>query len=514
MRHHHLPTALLVALFPLFLAAQPGSLDPSFSGDGLLVSGLFTGNDFARDVVGLPSGAVLAAGNAVVEGVSRFAVSRTLADGSLDTDFNGVGYATIGFDDFNDACFAMTLDADGAIVLAGYSNNGVQNELALARLTADGAPDPGFGGNGSVRLSLAPVSVEIYALAIQPDGRIVVAGNAFNGITGGILVARFNADGSPDTDFNGTGHVITNVGDNAVGYGLAVLPDGKLVVGGYAEDSTGPDLLVARYESDGSPDADFGTDGVVTTDLGQFWERIRAITIDADGSIIFVGTVGTSFAMMDVLVGRFLANGSLDPAFDVDGVLSIDVAGGVEDGTDILLQPDGRLLVCGSGEVSGQAQVLLARLEQSGALDASFGTDGLVLTDVASGDDYAAALALAPDGKILVAGSNAGSLGSDALLARYFSGLPIGVDEHGEGQRSLQLWPVPAVDHLFVVHESHDPSARLWVVAANGQIVTEQHMSARQQVRLDIADLAPGNYQVVVADKSGRSEGRFTKVGR
>ena len=514
MRHHPLSLACSLALCPLLASAQPGTLDPSFSGDGLFLSGLFTGNDFGRAVVVQPDGAVLLAGNAVVDGLSRFGVLRTLINGELDTAFDDDGYTTIAFNEHNDACFAMARQADGGILLAGYSNNGLQNDLALARLTADGALDPSFGGAGTVVVSYAPLSIELYAVALQPDGRIVVAGNAFDGISGDLFVARFNADGTPDTAFNGTGHVTTDVGDNAVGYGLAVLPDGRLLVAGYRETSAGPDLLLARYASDGSLDASFGTDGVVTTDLGQFWERIRAITIDADGSIVFVGTVGTSFAMMDVLVGRYLANGDPDPSFDVDGVLSIDVAGGAEEGTDILLQPDGRILVCGSGEVSGQARVLLARLEQTGALDASFGADGLVLTDVASGDDYAAALALAPDGKIVVGGTNSGGLGSDALLARYFSGLPIGVEEQGEGRHALQLWPVPAVDHLFIAYERIDPSARLWVVAADGRVVMEQNLGARPQLRLDIADLAPGNYQVVVVGNGGRSEGRFTKVGR
>ncbi|HPF91126.1 MAG TPA: hypothetical protein PLL57_10740, partial [Flavobacteriales bacterium] len=329
-----------------------------------------------------------------------------------------------------------------------------------------------------------------------------------------LFVARFNADGTPDTAFSGSGHVTTDVGDNAVGYGLAVLPDGRLVVAGYRETSAGPDLLLARYASDGSLDASFGTDGLVTTDLGQFWERIRAITIDADGSIVCVGTVGTSFAMMDVLVGRYLANGDPDPSFDVDGVLSIDVAGGAEEGTDILLQPDGRILVCGSGEVSGQARVLLARLEQTGALDATFGTDGLVLTDVASGDDYAAALALAPDGKIVVGGTNSGGLGSDAFLARYFSGLPIGMEEVVAEDQPLHLWPVPAVDEVCVASTSSDPSARLRILAANGDLVWEQHFGTTPVKRIDITSLAPGNYQVQVSHRSGTSAGRFVKLER
>ena len=114
----------------------------------------------------------------------------------------------------------------------------------------------------------------------------------------------------------------------------------------------------------------------------------------------------------------------------------------------------------------------------------------------------------------MVGGTNSGGLGSDALLARYFSGLPIGVEEQGEGRHALQLWPVPAVDHVFIAYERIDPSARLWVVAADGRVVMEQNLGARPQLRLDIADLAPGNYQVVVVGKGARSEGRFTKVGR
>jgi uncharacterized delta-60 repeat protein len=229
------------------------------------------GNDSAaRAVASYGTDMTVAGGRALDAGVVKFALVRLLSSGSVDPGFAAV--FAVG-DGGEASANAVASQADGKVVAAGYARDGGLIKVALARRLDTGAPDSGFGGPSGIVLAPLGDGGESYAnaLAIQPDGKLLVAGSAIDGGLGKVMLARFNADGSPDGGFGNGGTVLGAIGDgdDVSASALALQPDGRIVVAGHATDSGGTNLLVARYNADGSPDASFGTGGVSLIPLGD-----------------------------------------------------------------------------------------------------------------------------------------------------------------------------------------------------------------------------------------------------
>jgi uncharacterized delta-60 repeat protein len=206
-------------------------------------------------------------------------VARYNANGSLDTSFDGDGKLTTAFVS-DGVAHDVAVQSDGKIVVAGYTYSGSNNDFAVVRYNADGSLDTSFGAGGKVITDFGSAGDHGYSLALQSDGKIVVAGGT--GAVGAysLALARYNTDGSLDTSFDGDGRVSTAIGSSSVGYGVAIQPDGKIVVTG--EGGTGNYYFaVARYNSDGSLDTSFDGDGRVTTAIGTP-SRGRSGAIQAD----------------------------------------------------------------------------------------------------------------------------------------------------------------------------------------------------------------------------------------
>jgi uncharacterized delta-60 repeat protein len=214
--------------------------------------------------------------------------------------------------------------------------------------------------------------------------------------------------GDLDTSFGSTGKVLTVFFDGSAASAVAIQSDGKIVVAGSA---------LVRYNADGTLDTTFGDQGKVTTFC------CGALAIQPDGKIVGAGVSGVSPGNVDFALVRYLPNGTLDTTFSGDGTVTTDFGNGRLDGAwAIVLQPDGKIVVVGASRVEGDSaseDVALARYLPNGSLDATFSGDGKVLTDLGSGEgDVATAVALQPDGKIVVAGF---THRGDFALARYLS---------------------------------------------------------------------------------------------
>ncbi len=222
------------------------------------------------------------------------------------------------------------------------------------------------------------------------------------------------ASGDPDSGFGTGGVVTTHVGDVSEAYDLIRQTDGKLVIGGYVEEGTPPttQLLLVRYESDGTLDAGFGTGGIVRTDAipGQS-TRVKALQQQADGKLLAVGFGAAANywdGAGDVVLARYLSDGSLDPDFGTGGIVVTDVFGYPDQGSKVVIQPDGRIVVAGfslTGTLAATQDAVIARYEAHGTPDASFGTAGSVALDF-GGIDRARAVALQSDGSIVIAGTS------------------------------------------------------------------------------------------------------------
>ncbi len=408
------------------LAILAGALFLTMDFVGLLLAGLgdfnsgFLGGvvSAAVSTVGDTSSALAlqADGKIVMVESGGFGLARYNPDGSLDSSFGTGGRVTthISSDpEVGDVAFALALQADGKIVVVGRSWQQYSNDIAVARYNTDGSLDASFGKGGKVITDLSAGYDDAFALAIQADGKLVVGGLA----TDGIALVRYNPDGSSDFSFNSRVMVTRSKVGKIIIHALTLRSDGKIVAAGRSSYNRGlsSEFAVARYNPDGSLDPSFGTGGKVTTRTGTV-DSADAVVIQPDGRIIVAG-VSYNGRDMGFVVIRYTPDGSLDLGFGSGGkaVTAMGVRGGeghlfgpqyiygrVYGG--IALQSDGKIVGVGS---TNEGFVLL-RYNSEGSLDPSFGTGGKVVTRIGTTEDAARALALQPDGKIVVAGASGG----------------------------------------------------------------------------------------------------------
>ena len=388
----------------------PGDLDRSFSGDGKQITDFAGGFDAGTALAVQRDGKIVVVGSARKSATpgsdSDFAVARYHVDGSLDESFSGDGKQATDFGGNDDFGNAMAVQADGKILVAGASGF----DFAVVRYNAEGTLDSSFGIEGKLTTNFADDVDTGRAMALQGDGRIVVVGSSHDDFA----LARYNTDGSLDESFSGDGKQTTRFG--GWGRAVAVQADGKILVAGssYQGVARGDDFAVARYNADGSLDSSFTGDGSQMTDFAQNNDYGNAVAVQGDGRIVVVGgAYQTGFAL-----ARYNADGSLDNSFSGDGTQTTSFGGGRDVGAGVAVQADGKLVVAGFGP----GDFALARYNADGSLDSSFSGGGKQTTDVGN-DDYGNAVAMQSDGRILVAGfSGTFAGGYDFALARFDGG--------------------------------------------------------------------------------------------
>ncbi len=322
------------------------------------------------------------------------------APGDLDSTFGSSGKVTT--DAGGGSVAGSALQPDGKLVVAGTAGNGTAGErdFLLARYTADGSLDATFGGDGTVVTDAGDEFDDAEALAIQGDGKIVVLGD--NGE--GIVAARYSPNGSLDPTFAGDGIRSLNAGDQVGATDVAIQSDGRIVLLGAS------DFFMTRLNSDGSTDTTFGNDGTVLTDFGGTFDDAAALAIQPDGKVVAVGGTGDDLAAFDFAVARYNSDGSLDTGFSGDGRQTTDFGGDFDYddfAEDVVVRADRKIVAVG-----GKWQI--ARYNSDGSLDPSFGTAGKQETSF-GGAQFARGAALDSDGKLVVVGGD----GGDFALARY-----------------------------------------------------------------------------------------------
>ena len=332
-----------------------GSLDTGFDGDGKVTASFVAdpGEDDEAWAVAVGSdGKIVAAGVAdegVGAGFRNFAVARFNSDGSLDTTFGGDGKVTVDFST-SDHANAVAVQTDGKIVVGGADTS---SAWALARLNTDGSLDTGFDADGKVTTTVVGGGLdEVTDIELQSDGKIVAGGSAGSSIsTHDFAAVRYNSDGSLDTGFDGDGKVTTAIGtgnDNA--NGLALQSDGKVVLAGVTWSPT--TFAAVRYNTDGSLDTGFDGDGKVTTNISTTGAASEGsdVAVTASDKIVVVGRDDACDFDCDFGVVRYNTDGSLDTGFDADGKLFVPVASGSTEADwarAVLVQPDGKIAVGG-----------------------------------------------------------------------------------------------------------------------------------------------------------------------
>jgi uncharacterized delta-60 repeat protein len=413
--------ALAAVLLTSSSQAASGDLDPTFGSGGKVLTDFGSSVDAARALAVRSNGQIVAAGeSAYGSGTYDFAVARYNADGSLDPSFGSGGKVLTDLNASSvDEAFALALQPNGKIVAVGRTRSADGAfDFALVRYNADGGLDPSFGADGKVVTDLnSSIGDEGLAVALQQDGKIVAAGVS----AGDFAVFRYNADGSLDAGFGARGKALTDLGSSRFDEAHAVLlqPDGKIVAAGRSITGSSVDFALVRYNPDGSLDPTFGAGGKVLTDLGSSrFDEAHAVLLQPDGKILAAGRSNAT-GRFDFALVRYNPDGSLDPSFGTRGKVLTDIDSRLDEVSAIALQPNGKIVAAGMSDTRASLDFAVVRYDAAGRLDPTFGTGGKVLTDLGNSSfDDAFALAL-QNGRIVAAGVSNASGSLDFALARY-----------------------------------------------------------------------------------------------
>jgi TonB family protein len=392
--------------------------------DGKIIVAGITGNHVATHLTG--------------RGTSRrlrgdFALARYSVDGSLDASFGEGGKAVADFAGNDDHVRAIALQPDGKILLVGETAwDNCDSDFALARFNSDGTPDTTFGQGGKVVTDFFGGRDRAIVVALQGDGRIVVTGDAVNDHVN-LALARYNRDGSLDKTFGKNGQVATPSDSYAFTSSISLRPNGKISVAigstnCYPDGRSANSIIwdtsftLTRYHADGRLDAAFANNGTTVTVWREPAEVASAMTIQPDGKSILAGATNIEGRRGYFALHRFNEDGRFDDSFGHEGKVATLFDYSTEPQA-IGTFPDGSFIVVGSvggASTSGSKAVSLARYTKNGKLDLSFGKEGKVITPCGgTGECEASAIALQPDGKIIVGGySETGDL-EDFLPLRY-----------------------------------------------------------------------------------------------
>jgi uncharacterized delta-60 repeat protein len=232
----------------------------------------------------------------------------------------------------------------------------------------------------------------------------------------GLGLARYTSDGTLDSAFGSNGIILTSTAGSTVAYEIALQTDGKIVaVGG------GSEIVLVRYLGNGTLDTTFDGDGIVITAVGPLQERAHSLVLQPDGRIVVAGYHKTGGGD-DFVLARYLPNGALDPSFGNGGIVATHVADVDDAAYAIVAQGDGKIIAVGDQNGFGEGDIVIVRHQPDGSLDTSYGNDGIVVTHI-DNESTAYAAALQTDGKLVVGGQlTAPGKPATFIILRYHSG--------------------------------------------------------------------------------------------
>lgn len=398
-------------------AAAAGDLDATFGSGGKVRTDLGLA-EVGNSAAITSDGRIVVAGRQTdtAKGVSRILVARYLANGTLDPSFGQGGVVTdvVGKNPTSFA-LAVAIQPDGKVVVAGSTTaaaGSTNNDVAVVRYLANGSRDATFGSGGVATFDAGNGgSDSANAIAVLADGRLALAVDAPAAATEWTLVI-VSADGTTHTATNGFPAPSSPTA-------IAVTPDGKIAVAGYAQAaSSTPDIAFARYDTNGRLDTTFGSKGFATVDFTGGDDEAFGMAVAGDGSLFASGFTTLPAGTTAGAVVKVTAAGVPDATFGRNGRVTIDFGTALTGVGSVVLQRDGSVVVAGSAGDRTTRRFALARLTAVGALDASFGQAGKVITEF-TGQEAASAVRLTPAGSLLAAGFTGAPATSDLALAQY-----------------------------------------------------------------------------------------------
>lgn len=492
--------------------------------------------------------------------ISNFLFSQP---GTADNTFGFNGKVITKFNEYVSAN-AVAIAPGGKIVVAGYTQS--SSDFVLAKYNSNGTPDPSFGINGKVITPVGATTNDVArAIAIQPDGKILVAGSS----SGDFAIVRYTANGKPDNTFGNAGKVVKKIGDNDYLNAMVLLSDGSIIAGGSSNiGTTYYNYVLAKFTSNGKPDSTFGNNGIVVTDFGDGTDAgINALAIQEDGKIVAAGYTVYDFGILyDISLARYNANGKPDLSFGDNGKLIAPLQSQTS-AASMAVQKDGKIVVGGFMRADNK-DFLLVRFTNNGKLDNAFGTDGFVRGAYFDNiDESIKSIAIQTDGKIITAGTfSAGKsgivvtrFGTDGKRDRSFGDKGLFVRAHnyvrewdnvaavlqadekivvastidngfglirllGDEQnstnpvagidsnkilRGVKFYPNPVINQLHI-EKQEGGSALLNISDIAGNIIMQQTITKERSIT-DVSRLKPGNYIATILQSDKKISFAFIK---
>jgi uncharacterized delta-60 repeat protein len=525
-------TFTLIALFSFSLlhAQKAGTLDSSFGNQGKIVYTLPDNYVECYASALQPDGKIVVAGEAGYgEPTGSFFLRRYNTDGTVDISFGDSGNVISYFGFSEQGIYALAVTQDNKIVAAGFCNDLGLN-ICIARYLPDGSLDDTFGKNGVVNSDLGGWEWA-RGMVLQPDGKILITGRVSP--IGDFVVVRYTENGSLDSCFGTNGRTITDLGADDQSGCIALQPDGKIIVGGYQVSIGGGfnnQFALVRYTTDGVLDEGFGNKGIVLQNFTDYADVINSIALQSDGKIIACGQVNGSYDYQHeyMAAARFNTNGSLDESFGKSGLVKAVFPRFATYGNSVEVQNDNKILLGGFTYQSegDSSDFALARYNNNGTPDNSFGTNGQVVTDFGLPDE-GVSLLLQADGKIVFAGedyTNQLPTIYNIAIARYnnddltkkqiiFQKIRHYIQTHNAQATTLNavsIYPNPAQNVLHVAGLSSN--SKLTVVDLRGRIAASFELRAASGVYdLNIASLHAGNYLLKIETNGAVVTKQFVK---
>ncbi|HYV91911.1 MAG TPA: T9SS type A sorting domain-containing protein [Chitinophagales bacterium] len=508
-------TSLLTVLFieSSIAFGQAGTLDISFDGDGIVTTpiGIFYEDAYAlcvqQDEKIIAAGYSNSSTNYFFD--YDFALVRYNADGSLDPSFGIGGKVTTDFGSIGDFGLSAVLQPDGKIIVTGetYINGNYNDGFAVARYNEDGTLDNSFSTDGKVTVDFGSGDDVSFKVVVQPDGKILVAGYAFSGTQTMFALLRLDSTGIPDNTFGNSGKVMQAIGSyNDRAYDLALLPDGKIIAAGRSDNGTTYDFALVRFNSNGSIDNSFGTNGTVTTDIANADDYGNAMSLQPDGKIIVSGYTGDILSITKFAMIRYDSLGTIDNTFGSNGRVTTALTNH-DESYAITLQPDQKILLAGRSYNGSNNDFGIARYDSNGSPDTSFDSDGNLTLPISNGHDEAFAMAMQQDGKILIAGRAEYST-DDFALIRIFSDVATEMINPEQSSEPPFIYPNPSsgvatlsytlLQNQNIAIELYNLMGKRELVLVNGKQSAGEHTS-----QLNLKNLFPGMYMIRMVTEEG-----------
>lgn len=491
--------SLLLTVSVILKAQNPGDFDTSFGNNGYVITSVNDNFNTGTANTIQADGKILVTGQIKMSSQNyNVGVFRLNTDGSLDNTFGQNGFVITELNNkkaFPNNIFVLN---DGKILITGYLETSLEYGLMLLRYNPDGSIDSTFGENNGYTVANINQKTNVAEAAfVQEDGKIVLGGHA--NFT--IATYRFNENGTVDETYGNNGMVNANHFTSPINFvkGIVVQNDGKIVAGGFVNGPNGYEFALVRYDSNGNLDTSFGNNGTIAQSVGDGHDFITSLALQDDGKIIAGGHkwIANEPVKYDFVVARYNTDGSLDTSFGDNGIGSGNAVEGGNYIHNMKLQADGKIVAVGQTQVGDTWKSTLVRFNENGVLDSTFGNNGVATGMITEPESSFTHVSIQDDGNIITSGfAYVNNSFYKFITARYEGGTLSTIDEN-ISKDVFKIYPNPTTDIINI--KSSINFDYYEIIDGTGRVVNK---SKTDNSKINVRSLTKGTYFINLFNES------------